>query len=156
MSPETTGIVGIAVLLFLFLLRVPVGFAMALVGVSGFAYLSDSESALALLAQDIYETFSSYSLSVIPMFILMGSFAYASGISQRLYRTTHTWVGAYRGGLTIATVLACSGFAAISGSTAVSACISPSIRRSGHRSSAMATASRTFFDRWSILEPKFE
>jgi tripartite ATP-independent transporter DctM subunit len=121
MSPETTGIVGIAVLLFLFLLRMPVGFAMALVGVSGFAYLSDSESALALLAQDIYETFSSYSLSVIPMFILMGSFAYASGISQRLYRTTHTWVGAYRGGLTIATVLACSGFAAISGSTAATA-----------------------------------
>ena len=121
MSPETTGIVGIAVLLFLFLLRMPVGFAMALVGVSGFAYLSGFESALALLAQDIYETFSSYPLSVIPMFILMGSFAFASGISQRLYRTTHTWVGSYRGGLTIATVLACSGFAAISGSTAATA-----------------------------------
>jgi TRAP-type mannitol/chloroaromatic compound transport system permease large subunit len=95
MSPETTGIVGIAVLLFLFLLRMPVGFAMALVGVSGFAYLSGSESALALLAQDIYETFSSYPLSVIPLFILMGSFAFASGISQRLYRTTHSWVGSY-------------------------------------------------------------
>jgi TRAP-type mannitol/chloroaromatic compound transport system permease large subunit len=96
MSPETTGIVGIAVLLFLFLLRMPVGFAMALVGVTGFAYLSGLESALALLAQDIYETFSSYPLSVIPLFILMGSFAFASGISQRLYRTTHSWVGSYR------------------------------------------------------------
>jgi tripartite ATP-independent transporter DctM subunit len=121
MSPETTGIVGIAVLLFLFLLRMPVGFAMALVGVVGFAYLSGFESALALLAQDIYETFSAYPLSVIPLFILMGSFAFASGISERLYRTTHTWVGSYRGGLTIATVLACSGFAAISGSTAATA-----------------------------------
>ena len=121
MSPETTGIVGIAVLLFLFLLRMPVGFAMALVGVSGFAYLSGLESALALLAQDIYETFSSYPLSVIPLFILMGSFAFASGISQRLYRTTHAWVGQFRGGLTIATVLACSGFAAICGSTAATA-----------------------------------
>ena len=121
MSPETIGIVGIAVLLFLFLLRMPVGFAMALVGVVGFAYLSGFESALALLAQDIYETFSAYPLSVIPLFILMGSFAFASGISQRLYRTTHTWVGSWRGGLTIATVLACSGFAAISGSTAATA-----------------------------------
>ncbi|MGD9045962.1 MAG: TRAP transporter large permease [Desulfobacterales bacterium] len=121
MSPETTGIVGIAVLLFLFLLRMPVGFAMALVGVVGFAYLSGFESALALLAQDIYETFSAYTLSVIPMFILMGTFAFASGISERLYRTTHAWVGSLRGGLTIATVLACSGFAAISGSTAATA-----------------------------------
>ncbi len=121
MSPETTGIVGIAVLLFLFLLRMPVGFAMALVGVVGFAYLSGIESALALLAQDIYETFSAYTLSVIPMFILMGTFAFASGISERLYRTTHAWVGSLRGGLTIATVLACSGFAAISGSTAATA-----------------------------------
>ena len=121
MSPETTGIVGIAVLLFLFLLRMPVGFAMALVGVVGFAYLSGFESAMALLAQDIYETFSAYPLSVIPMFILMGTFAFASGISQRLYRTTHAWVGSMRGGLTMATVLACSGFAAISGSTAATA-----------------------------------
>ena len=121
MSPETTGIVGIAVLLFLFLLRMPVAFAMTLVGVVGFAYLSGFESALALLAQDIYETFSSYPLSVIPMFILMGEFAFASGISQRLYRTTHAWVGSLRGGLTIATVLACSGFAAICGSTAATA-----------------------------------
>ncbi len=121
MSPETTGMIGIAVLLFLFLLRMPVAFAMAFVGVAGFAYLSGFESALAILAQDVYDTFSSYPLSVIPMFILMGSFAFASGISQRLYRTTHAWVGAYRGGLTIATVLACSGFAAICGSTAATA-----------------------------------
>ncbi len=113
--------IGIAVLLFLFLLRMPVAFAMAFVGVAGFAYLSGFESALAILAQDVYDTFSSYPLSVIPMFILMGSFAFASGISQRLYRTTHAWVGAYRGGLTIATVLACSGFAAICGSTAATA-----------------------------------
>jgi C4-dicarboxylate transporter DctM subunit len=121
MSPETTGIVGIAVLLFLFLLRMPVGFAMALVGVVGFAYLSGADSALTLLAQDIYDQFSAYPLSVIPMFILMGSFAFASGISQRLYRTAHTWVGSYRGGLTMATVLACAGFSAISGSTAATA-----------------------------------
>jgi C4-dicarboxylate transporter DctM subunit len=121
MSPETAGIVGIVLLLVLFLLRMPVAFAMAFVGFVGFAYLSGSEPALHLLAQDIYEQFSSYPLSVIPMFILMGDFAFASGISKRLYDTTYTWVGALRGGLTIATVLACAGFAAICGSTAATA-----------------------------------
>ena len=121
MGPETTGIVGIGLLLFLFLLRMPVAFAMAFVGLAGFAYLSSIESALAILAQDIFETLSSYPLSVIPMFILMGSFAFASGISRRLYITCYTWVGQLRGGLTVATVLACSGFAAICGSTAATA-----------------------------------
>jgi C4-dicarboxylate transporter DctM subunit len=121
MSPETAGIAGIVLLLVLFLLRMPVAFAMAFVGFVGFAYLSGSDAALSLLAQDIYESFSSYPLSVIPMFILMGSFAFASGISKRLYDTTYTWVGALRGGLTIATVLACAGFAAICGSTAATA-----------------------------------
>jgi C4-dicarboxylate transporter DctM subunit len=121
MSPETAGMIGIALLIFLFLLRVPVAFSMAIVGLVGFAYLSDAESAFAILAQDVYETLSSYPLSVIPMFILMGSFAFASGISQRLYATSYTWVGQFRGGLTIATVLACSGFSAICGSTAATA-----------------------------------
>ena len=116
-----TGIVGIALLLVLFLLKMPVAFAMTLVGVAGFAYLTGWEPALGLLTQDIFETFSSYPLSVIPMFILMGSFAFASGISRRLYDTAYAWVGQFRGGLTIATVLACSGFAAICGSTAATA-----------------------------------
>jgi C4-dicarboxylate transporter DctM subunit len=121
MSPEFVGICGIGLLLLLFVLRMPVAFAMALVGFVGFAYLSGMDPALSLLSQDIFESFSSYPLSVIPMFILMGSFAFASGISERLYQTTYTWVGALRGGLTIATVLACSGFAAICGSTAATA-----------------------------------
>jgi C4-dicarboxylate transporter DctM subunit len=121
MSPVTTGIVGIILLLFLFLLRMPVAFAMTFIGVAGFTYLTGPGPALGLLAQDIFETFSSYPLSVIPMFILMGSFAFASGISKRLYIATYSWVGQLRGGLTIATVLACSGFAAICGSTAATA-----------------------------------
>jgi C4-dicarboxylate transporter DctM subunit len=121
MTPVTAGIVGIVLLLVLFLLRMPVAFAMALVCFAGFGYLCDSGPALNLLAQDIYESFSSYPLSVIPMFILMGSFAFASGISRRLYSTAYNWVGEFRGGLTIATVLACSGFAAICGSTAATA-----------------------------------
>src|SRR4030042_244047 len=121
MSPEIAGIFRIGLLLFLFLLRTPVAFAMGLVGFIGFAYLSGVDPALALLSQDIFETFSSYPLSVIPMFILMGSFAFASGISERLFQTPSPWVGALRGGLPIATVLACSVFAAICGSTAAAA-----------------------------------
>jgi len=121
MSPVTTGIVGIILMLILFLMRMPVAFAMTFIGVTGFAYLTGPEPALGLLAQDIFETFSSYPLSVIPMFILMGSFAFAAGISQRLYYATYSWVGQFRGGLTLATVLACSGFAAICGSTAATA-----------------------------------
>jgi C4-dicarboxylate transporter DctM subunit len=121
MSPVIAGIAGICLLLILFLFRMPVAFSMAFVGLVGFAYLADPGPALSLLAQDIFEQFSSYPLTVIPMFILMGTFAFASGISRRLFGTTYTWVGQFRGGLTMATVLACAGFAAICGSTAATA-----------------------------------
>ena len=121
MSPVAAGLIGIGLLVVLFMLRMPVAFAMALVGFVGFAYLSGPEPALSLLAQDIYHTFSSYPLSVIPMFILMGTFAFASGISQRLFKTTYAWIGHRRGGLTIATVFACAGFGAICGSSTATA-----------------------------------
>jgi C4-dicarboxylate transporter DctM subunit len=121
MSPEVVGIVGIVVLIILFLFRVPVAFAMALVGFAGFAYLSTTGASLGLLARDVFGQFSSYPLSVIPMFILMGSFAFAAGISRRLYDTAYSWVGQVRGGLTIATVLACAGFGAICGSSTATA-----------------------------------
>jgi C4-dicarboxylate transporter DctM subunit len=121
MSPVTAGIVGIGLLIVLFLIRLPVAFAMALVGVVGFAYLADPGPALSILSQDIFEQFSSYPLTVIPLFILMGSFAFASGISRRLYETAYTWVGQLRGGLTIATVFACAGFGAICGSSTATA-----------------------------------
>jgi len=121
MSPVAVGIIGIGLLVLLFLLRMPVAFAMALVGLVGFAYLTSPGAALGLLGRDIFDMFSSYPLSVIPMFILMGTFAFASGISQRLYKTAYTWMGALRGGLTIATVFACAGFGAICGSSTATA-----------------------------------
>ena len=121
MSPSTIGIIGIGLLIVLFCIRMPVAFAMALVGFAGFGYLTSPEAALHLLARDIFDTFSSYPLSVIPMFILMGTFAFASGISQRLFKTTYTWIGNLRGGLTIATVFACAGFGAICGSSTATA-----------------------------------
>jgi len=121
MSPVTSGIIGIGLLVSLFLLKMPIAFSMALVGFVGFSYLTTPEAALGLLRRDIFESFSSYPLSVIPMFILMGTFAFASGISRRLYRTAYAWVGQFRGGLTIATVFACAGFGAICGSSSATA-----------------------------------
>jgi C4-dicarboxylate transporter, DctM subunit len=120
-SPEIIGLIGIAFLILMFMLRMPVAFAMALVGFLGFAWLTTPEAALSLLGRDIFDTFSSYPLSVIPMFILMGNFAFASGISQRLFRTTYAWIGHWRGGLTIATVFASAGFGAICGSSTATA-----------------------------------
>jgi tripartite ATP-independent transporter DctM subunit len=121
MSSITVGAIGIVVLVFLFLLRVPIAFSMAMVGFAGFAYLTNFQAALSLLARDIFEQFSSYPLTVISMFVLMGTFAFASGVSRRLYDAGYSWVGQLRGGLTMATVVACAFFAAICGSTAATA-----------------------------------
>jgi C4-dicarboxylate transporter DctM subunit len=121
MDPVTTGILGIVILVILFLLRLPIAFAMALVGFVGFAYLVTPQAALGLIGRAIFEDFRNYPLSVIPMFMLMGSFALASGISKRLYQTTYAWIGHFRGGLTMATVFACAGFGAICGSSTATA-----------------------------------
>jgi len=121
MSDITVGVIGIAVLMVLFLIRVPVAFSMAIVGFTGFAYLSGPQAGMSILARDVFEQFSSYPLSCIPMFILMGCFAFHSGISKKLYDTAYAWVGHVRGGLIMATVLACAGFGAICGSSAATA-----------------------------------
>jgi len=121
LNPATVGLIGVLLLIIFFLLRMPVAFAMMLVGFVGFGFLTSPAAALGLLGRDIYDTFSSYPLSVIPMFILMGTFAFAAGISQRLYKTAYTWIGHRRGGLTVATVFACAGFGAICGSSTATA-----------------------------------
>src|SRR4030042_5182697 len=111
MEPVNVGIIGIVFLVFLFLLRMPVAFAMAFVGLLGFSYLGSVHSAIKLLARDFFEQFSNFPLSAIPMFIMMGSFAFASGIGKRLYDAAYTILGNLRGGLTMATGGAC-GFSA--------------------------------------------
>jgi len=121
MDPVITGIVGIVILIILFMLGMPVGFAMAFVGFAGFSYLVSPSAGLGLLARDVFTNLSSYSLTVIPMFLLMGSIAFASGISSRLYAASHTLLGQVRGGLAMAAILACAGFAAICGSTSATA-----------------------------------
>jgi C4-dicarboxylate transporter DctM subunit len=121
MDPVNVGILGIGLLVFLFLLRMPVAFAMAFVGFLGFSYLGSFKAGLKLLSRDIFEQFSNFPLSAIPMFILMGSFAFASGIGRRLYDAAYTILGNMRGGLTMATVVASGFFAAICGSTSATA-----------------------------------
>jgi tripartite ATP-independent transporter DctM subunit len=126
-----------AVLTVLLLLRVPVGFAMALVGAGGIAWALAPGAALALLAQIPVSNTMSYELSVVPMFILMGSFIARSGIAADLYACCNAFVGHRRGGLAIATIIACGGFAAVCGSAiATAATFSkvsyPSMRRFGY------------------------
>ena len=117
MNPIIVGLIGIAVLVLMFVLSMPVGFAMALVGLIGFCYLVSPQAGLSLLARDVFATFSSYSLTVIPTFIFMGSITFAIGMSQRLYDAGHAMFGRIRGGLAMATIVGCAGFAAICGST---------------------------------------
>jgi tripartite ATP-independent transporter DctM subunit len=105
----------------LFLLRVPVAFTMALVGLAGLLIISSPDAAFALVSRDFWGTFSSYNLSVLPMFVFMGSIAFYSGISGRLYNVAYKFVGQFRGGLALATVFACALFGAMCASTIAAA-----------------------------------
>jgi len=121
MTADMVAVVGFVVLFALMLLRVPVGMAMGLVGVSGFAYLVGGGPALKLVGATSMRTVTDYTFGVIPMFLLMGAFVSTSGMSQELFRAAHTFVGRRPGGLGIATIVACAGFAAISGSSVATA-----------------------------------
>ena len=102
MSPVVVGTIGVALLLILLAIRLPVGFAMALIGLSGFVYLVSPEGGLSMAARACWDQFASYNFSVIPLFILMGQFAFFSGISGRLYKSAYNWLGHMRGGLAMA------------------------------------------------------
>ena len=117
MSLTTIGIIGIIVLVILLFSKMPVAFVMAFLGFLGFSYVVSLDASLKLLARDVFEIFTSYGLTVIPLFVLMGQVAFNSGISRRLYDSAYVIMGSQRGGLAMATVAACAGFSAISGST---------------------------------------
>jgi C4-dicarboxylate transporter DctM subunit len=121
MSPGNIAIIGIIILIFLFLLRMPVAFAMALIGFLGFAYTTSVQAALSILGKDFWVMFSSYSLTVVPMFVLMGTLAFYSGIGGRLYQAAYKFLGQLPGGLGIATCYACAAFGACCGSTTAGA-----------------------------------
>lgn len=120
MSPATVALVGIGGMLALMFARMPVAVAMLLAGFLGVIYLVDTSAAMQLLAGDLWATFSSYGLSVIPTFIFMGQLAFKSGISERLYDTAYKWVGRLPGGIAATTIVASAGFAAVSASNTAS------------------------------------
>ena len=137
MGPIERGIAGIVLLFILFFLRMPIAFAMAFAGMIGFGYIVSWQTGFSVLARDFFGQFGSYSLSAITMFVLMGSFAFISGIGDRLYQAAYKMVGDMRGGLGIATVLGCAGFAAICGSTSATAAtmgriVLPEMKRYGY------------------------
>ncbi len=117
MSPLLIGCLGIVFLLTIIFLRVPIGVAMIISGVAGFMAISGTEAGLALLGSVPYETFTNPAYAVVALFVLMGNFAFKSGISDDLFWAVRKWMGSLRGGLALATVAACGGFAAICGSS---------------------------------------
>jgi len=117
MSPTVIGLIGIIALSILIFSRMPIGFIMAIIGFVGFGSIVSFDAALNLLAKDVYSTFTSYSLTVIPLFVLMGQLAFHTGLSSRLFDAAYKFIGHLPGGLAIAAVGACSLFSAICGST---------------------------------------
>jgi len=121
MEPTQAGLLGIIILIVLLLSKMHIGLAMGMVGFFGFAYVAGWDAALGVLQTVPYTTFANDSLSVIPLFVLMGAFAFSSGMSEDLYAAVRTIFANLRGGLAMATVAACACFAAISGSSIATA-----------------------------------
>jgi len=143
MNTDLIAVGGFVVLFVLMLLRVPVGMAMGLVGVSGYALIAGGGPALKLIGQTSMRTVTDYTFGVIPMFMLMGAFVSVSGVSRELFRAANALIGHLRGGLGMATVLACGGFAAICGSSVATAATFstvayPEMRRYGYPQSFSA------------------
>jgi len=119
----TEALIGLGLMMVLALLRIPIAIAMGLVGFLGVAYLRDWNfaPAMAMVETKVYETGRNYTLSVVPLFILMGNLVTRAGMSQELFRAAYTFIGHLRGGLAMATVCACAGFGAICGSSIATA-----------------------------------
>lgn len=117
MSPQLIGMLGILVMFALLAMRMYIGIAMGLVGFIGLSVIVGFSAGSSILGITPLAEGSSYTLSVIPLFVLMGQFAFMSGISSDIYKTVYSWFGHFRGGLAMATIMACSGFAAICGSS---------------------------------------
>jgi len=119
-GPVTAGMIGILLLIIILFSEMPIGVTMALLGFIGMVYIMGLKPGLTNVGTTFYSTAGSYSMSVIPLFVLMGLFCFYSGISKGLYYTVYKWLGHLPGGLAIATIGACAGFAAVSGSSVAS------------------------------------
>ncbi|MDD5701093.1 MAG: TRAP transporter large permease subunit [Dehalococcoidales bacterium] len=121
MDPVLVGIIAFIILFILMAAGMPIGFCMALVGFAGYIFVGGWGGALAILATQTYDTSASYLLTVLPLFILMGEFASASGLIKGAYSAAQKWLGHLPGGLAIATIGACASFAAVCGSSMATA-----------------------------------
>ncbi|MGR3557914.1 MAG: TRAP transporter large permease [Paracoccus sp. (in: a-proteobacteria)] len=157
MSGVAAGLTGFAVLLALMAIRVPIGVAMMTVGVGGYAAWTGVSPLLAFLKTSTYYQFSTYSLSVIPLFVLMGEFATQAGMSRALYRTAAAFLGHRKGGLAMASIGGCAAFGAICGSSLATAATMgqvalPEMKRYNY-SGALATGSLAAGGTLGILIP---
>jgi len=153
----TESLIGLAVVLGLVLLRMPIAFAMGIVGMVGYMLETSFRGAISMTARLIIDTSQDYGLSVVPMFILMGLFVNKGGLSRALYQASNAFLGHFRGGLAMATIVACAGFSAICGSSlATAATMSkvamPEMRRYGYADS-LSTASIAAGGTLGILIP---
>ena len=121
MTPITIGLIGIGAVFFLLFLGMPIAFALMFVGFVGISSLVSMQAALPVVARTVYEVFSHYPYTVIPLFIIMGGFASNAGVTKELYQTFDKWLRRLPGGLGVATIAACAGFAALSGSSVATA-----------------------------------
>src|SRR2546425_9987345 len=135
----TEALVGLLAMMLLAFVRIPIALAMGIVGIVGYAYMRDWSwgAALATAQTKIYETGRNYTLSVVPLFILMGNFVTRAGMSQELFKTAYAFIGHLRGGLAMATIVGCAGFGAICGSSIATAATFakvayPSMKRFGY------------------------
>ncbi|HVO15550.1 MAG TPA: TRAP transporter large permease subunit, partial [Alphaproteobacteria bacterium] len=136
----TLSLIGFSALLLLLFLGVPIALGMVLIGFIGFAYIVGIAPAMAMTGQIAYETSLSYDLSVLPLFILMGNLINQSRLSEELYDASNAFLGHLRGGLAMATIVACGGFSAVCGSSLATAATMakvsmPSMRRYGYADS---------------------
>lgn len=121
MTPVTVGLLSMLVVFILLFARMPVAYVMIVVGMAGYAYQVSPKAALSVATTAMYNTFASYSLIVIPLFVWMGYIAFYSGISRRIYDATYKVIGSFPAGLALATIAACTAFGAICGSTTATA-----------------------------------
>jgi tripartite ATP-independent transporter DctM subunit len=121
MTPTTVGIIGIVALFVLLAIRIPVGIVMMMIGAVGIGLLNGWPAAMATLGSEPFVIASNFELMIIPLFVLMGNLASISGMSRDLFGAAYAWIGHWRGGLASATIAACAGFAALSGSSVASA-----------------------------------
>ncbi|MCY3880365.1 MAG: TRAP transporter large permease [Rhodobacteraceae bacterium] len=120
MEPTTIAAIGFGLLFVLLFIRMPVGLAMMLVGAGGI-YMIRPNASIPVLAGEIFGESSSYALTILPLFILMGNLAGISGMSRDLYDAAHSWLGHLKGGLASASIVGCAGFSALSGSSLAAA-----------------------------------